>query len=308
MLPVYDVAMKLLAALLVSVLALAQGTPALRPDPPHKCAECDGWNKPHEPFKIFGNTYYVGVEGIASVLITSGAGSILLDGALPQSAPLIDANIRNLGFRTQDIRLILNSHAHYDHAGGIAALQRVSGATVAARAAGKAAIERGEPTPDDPQFAFGRDANAYPAVANVKTVADGETLRVGDLAITAHAVPGHTPGATTWTWRSCEGARCWNIVYADSLNSVSAPGFRFSGDASHPSIVEQFRRSIALVRDLPCDIVIPVHPVFPLTPNGCRAYADGAAKRLDDRIAEEKRGGLVLLNSKESKASKKGRR
>jgi len=116
-------------------------------DLPHHCGGCDAWNAPREPFRIFGNSYFVGPAGLGSVLITSPRGHILLDGALPQSAPLIDANIRKLGFRTEDIRLIVNSHAHYDHAGGIAALQRISKATVAASAAGARALQDGAPTP-----------------------------------------------------------------------------------------------------------------------------------------------------------------
>ena len=289
MLPVYDGAVKLFA-LAATLLFVAQSPAVLKPDPPHKCADCDGWNRPHEPFKVFGSTYYVGVDGISSVLIAGNQGSILLDGALPQSAGIIDANIRKLGLKTADLRMILNSHAHYDHAGGIAALQRFTNATVAASAAGKRAIERGEPTPDDPQYGFGREANAFPPVRNVRAVADGEAVRLGDLAVTARLVPGHTPGATTWTWRSCEGPVCKDIVYADSLNAVSAPGFRFTGDATHPSLVEQFRKNIKLVRELPCDIAIPVHPTFPFQVNGCRAHADAAEKRLEARIEEEKGG------------------
>jgi metallo-beta-lactamase class B len=285
--------------------SIGQAPATLRPDPPHSCGDCAGWNRPHEPFRVFGNTYYVGVDGLSAILITGAQGSILLDGGLPQSAALIDASIRKLGFRTEDIKLIVNSHAHYDHAGGIAAIQRASGATVAASPAGAQALERGEPTPDDPQFAFGRAANGFPALKGVRAAGDGETLRVGDLAVTAHLTPGHTPGATTWTWRSCEGSRCYNFVYADSLNAVSAPDFRFTGDASHPSLIDTFRSTIAKVRALPCDIIIGVHPGFTdlagklkrrqekpardpfVTPNGCRAYADAASKRLDARIAEE---------------------
>jgi metallo-beta-lactamase class B len=295
----------LLLLALSASLSIGQSSGALRPDPPHSCGDCAGWNKPHEPFRVFGNTYYVGVDGLSALLINGAQGSILLDGGLPQSAPLINANIGTLGFRTEDIKLIVNSHAHYDHAGGIAALQRASGAVVAASAAGAKAIERGEPTPDDPQFAFGRAANAFPAVKGVRAVADGETLRVGDLAVTAHLTPGHTPGATTWTWRSCEGPNCYTIVYADSLNAVSAPAFRFTGDATHPSLIDTFRATMAKVRALPCDIIIGVHPGFTdvagklkrrqekpvrdpfVTPDGCRAYADAASKRLDARIAEE---------------------
>jgi metallo-beta-lactamase class B len=281
---------KLTVALLAGMVALAQSAATLRPDPPHKCFDCDAWNRPHEPFKIFGNTYFVGVAGLSSILIAGNAGLVLLDAGLPQSAPLIDANIRKLGFKTEDIRLIVNSHAHYDHAGGIAALQRASGAQVSASAAGKLALERGEPTPDDPQFAFGREANAFPAVKNVRAVTDGETLRVGDIAVTAHGVPGHTPGATTWTWRSCEGSTCKNIVYADSLNAVSAPEFRFTAE---PSRVAAFRKSIEKVGKLPCDVMVPVHPVWDkaraLQRQACAAYAAAAGKRLDGRIFQEAR-------------------
>jgi metallo-beta-lactamase class B len=293
---------------LASAATLAAQAPprALRPDPPMKCDACAEWNAPRAPFKVFGNTYFVGTAGLGSMLLTDEAGYILLDGGLPQSAALIDAHIRGLGLQPEKIRFILNSHAHYDHAGGIAALERMTGATVLASASGAEAIAKGEPTKDDPQFAFGHAANAYPAAKNVKAVADGETVRLGNLAVTAHYTPGHTPGSTTWTWRACEGDRCLDVVYADSLNSVSAPGFRFTGDATHPSRVPLFERSIATVEALPCDIVIAVHPGFvdldakvaargktpgvdPLVdPKGCRTYAAGARERLAQRVAEEK--------------------
>jgi metallo-beta-lactamase class B len=277
----------------------------LEADPPKACGPCAEWNAPHEPFRIFGNTYYVGVAGLSSVLVASDRGLILLDGGLPQSAALIDANIRKLGFRTEDVRLIVNSHAHFDHAGGIAALQRASGATVAASEAGAVAMERGETTPDDPQHGFGPETNRFPAVKRVRRVADGETLQVGPLAIRAHLTPGHTPGSTTWTWRSCEGERCLDVVYADSLNPVAAPGFRFTGDATHASRVEPFRQSIASVGALSCDILISVHPGFSgmeeklqrrvlgpqkdpfVDPQACRAYAADATERLDERVKEE---------------------
>jgi metallo-beta-lactamase class B len=214
--------------LLSTVCASAQAAPnRLQPDPPAVCDSCATWNQPRPPFKVFGNTYFVGPTGLSSVLIVSNAGLILVDGALPQSAPLIDRSIRALGFRTEDIKLIVNGHAHYDHAGGIAALQRFTGAPVAASEAGVRALLAGRPTPDDPQAALAN--SAFPRVANARGVRDGEVLRVGDVAITAHATPGHTPGSTSWTWRSCEGSRCLDVVYADSITAISAPGFRFTG-------------------------------------------------------------------------------
>ena len=288
-----------LAALAATVLA---GRPTWHPDPPIPCDACAEWNAPRPPFRVFGNTYFVGPAGLGSVLVTSDAGHVLLDGALPQSAALIDANIRALGFRTEDVRVIVNSHAHFDHAGGIAALQRASGATVAASPAGARALERGEPVPEDPQFG----GSAFPRVKKVRVVADGETLRVGALALTARFTPGHTPGSTAWTWRSCEGARCLDVVYADSLNAVSAPDFRFSGDATHPSVVETFRRSIATVEGLPCDILLAVHPSFAdmdrklaaraqgaasdpfVDPGACRVYAANARQALERRLLQEK--------------------
>jgi glyoxylase-like metal-dependent hydrolase (beta-lactamase superfamily II) len=139
-------------------------------------------------------------------------------------------------------------------------------------------------------------------VAEVRVVGDGETVRVGTIAITAHHTPGHTPGSTTWTWRSCEGTRCLDMVYADSLNPVSSPGFRFSQD---PARVEAFRASIAKVRALPCDVLLAVHPGFAdldgklrrrqdgaqpdpfIDPDACRAYADAASASLARRLQEE---------------------
>src|SRR4051812_47045624 len=274
-------------------------------DPPHVCDPCADWNVPRAPFHIYGNTWFVGTGGLSSVLITSPKGHILIDGGLPQSAPLIAANIERAGFRVEDIKLILNSHTHYDHAGGIAALVRASGAQVAASPASKRALERGGPMEDDPQFDFGPAANNYAPVANVREIADGETLRLGPLAITAHFTPGHTPGGTSWTWRVCEKQHCLNLAYADSLTPVSAPGFRYSGDEIHGSRVDTFLHSIELIANLPCDILIAPHPVTydldaklarwkenpkvnPLVDAGaCKAYAATARQNLTKRIAEE---------------------
>lgn len=293
-------AMSILAALFFASAVLTA-------DPPHVCDACGEWNLPQQPFRVHGDTWYVGTAGLGALLITSKQGHILVDGGLPQSAALIAENIRSAGFRLEDIKLIVNSHTHYDHAGGIAALQRATGAQVAASPASKRALERGGPLEDDPQFAFGHEHNDFTAVSDVREVKDGEVLRVGPLAITAHFTPGHTPGGTTWSWRSCEGANCLALVYADSLNSVSAPGFKFSGGAGQPSRVAAFEKSIGVVEALPCDILIAPHPVLIdmeaklakwksqpavnpfIDANSCRNYAAGARQRLAARIAEETR-------------------
>ena len=279
--------------------------PRFHSDPPHKCDSCDEWNKPREPFKVFGNTYFVGTDGLSAILIAGDAGLVLLDGGLEQSAAVIDANIRKLGFKTQDVKLIVNSHGHYDHAGGIAALQRASGAGVAASPSGARALQRGENTTDDPQYGFGKEANGFPPVEGVYEIKDNEVLRVGNIAITANFTPGHTPGSTTWTWRACEGLKCLDIVYADSISAASAPGFKFT---AKPELINEFRRSISRVAELPCDIVISTHPSAtnldaklkkraemkgsdpdPFVDRGCKALAATALKGLEARIAEEKK-------------------
>jgi metallo-beta-lactamase class B len=292
-----------------AVAASLQSKPAPRTpfvDSPKVCESCDEWNQPQAPFKLHGRSYYVGPHGLSAVLIQTDAGLILMDGGLPQSAPVIEANVRTLGFKVEDIKLIVNTHAHYDHAGGIARLQRDSGARVAASPSGARALETGRPVPDDPQFGNDGKEGEFPTVKNVEVIKDKEELRVGDTAITAHFTPGHTPGSTTWTWRSCESGSCVDMVYADSLTPVSLDGFRFTGDKTHRDVTAQFERSIAIVGALPCDLMLSTHPgassLFerlarraktpgpdPLIDrSACVSYAATAKKNLDARVKEER--------------------
>ena len=289
------------------VAAQTQAPPPKPPsmDTPFVCESCTAWNETQAPFKVHGNTYYVGPKGVSAVAIKTSAGIILLDGGLPQSAPKIEASLREVGLKIEDVKFILNSHAHYDHAGGIARLQHDSGATVVASASGAQAIQSGMPTPDDPQFGEDGSKGRFPSVTKVRAVKDGERIVLGDVTVTAHLTSGHTPGSTTWTWTSCEGNACVNVVYADSLNPVSLDGFRFTGDATHKSRVDLFRSSIARVEALPCDILLTVHsegssllervakrstqttPDPLIDANACRTYAATAGKRLDDRVKSE---------------------
>jgi metallo-beta-lactamase class B len=300
--------MNLFAPILLALGAVT-GT-AQAQDAAVACGNCAEWNQPVKPFKVFGNTWYVGVKGISAVLVTSPQGHILLDGALPQSAPLIEANIKALGFRMEDVKYILNSHAHWDHAGGIAALQHASGAVVVASKSGALALNTGTSGTDDPQY----DASEVITVAKVdkvKVVKEGERVTVGKLVVTAHMTPGHTPGATTWTWTSCEGARCLNVVYADSLNPYANDHFRYTGGGAGktPDISASFAASIAKVAALKCDIVLSVHPSASnmlekeaahtassnpfIDPNGCRDYAATAGKLLAERLAKERAGKVA---------------
>ena len=202
---------------------------------------------------------------------------------------LIAANIRKLGFRVEDVRLIVNSHTHYDHAGGIAALQRASGALVAASPASALALQRGGPTADDPQFAFGVERNGFPAMRDVRVVTDGETLRAGDLRSRRASRPATRRAARPGRGARAKGQRCLDIVYADSLNAVSAPGFRFTGAKTHRD-VDAFsaasrdrRTALRRVADAASGVLrhgneaakaasTPNENPF-VDPQGCKAYA-----------------------------------
>jgi metallo-beta-lactamase class B len=294
----------MLSTLLLATAATLP-TPAA-PDHAHDaaidCASCPAWNAPQEPFRLHGNSWYVGPRGLSSVLLAGSEGLILFDGALPQSAAQIEANIVALGHRIEDLRWILVSHAHFDHVGGIAELQRRSGARVGASPLAAAALRSGNVPADDPQAAFGAAMMAYPALAEVVGIADGETIRVGELAVTALHTPGHTPGGSSWQWQSCVDGHCVQALYADSLNAVSHGSFRFS-DA--PARVAAFRASIARVAALDCSLLVAAHPGFSglfelheaagptpatdafVSPGACRRYAEAAGQRLDQRLASE---------------------
>jgi len=279
------------AILLLLLLATAPDTT------PITCDKCGEWNAPRDAFRVHGNTFYVGPAGLSSVAITTKAGLILLDGALPQSVPLIAAHLRSLGHGLDEVKWILVSHPHFDHAGGVAALARLSGARVATSPANAAVLRAGRPGADDPQVGFG-DGMRLPPVATVVELRDGGIITLGDVTVTALHTPGHAPGSTSYTWKSCHGRRCLNVVYADSLNAVAAPGFRF---ADHPALVQQLRGSIARVHDLPCDVLLSAHPDMSrlferaaaatlIDPAACRRYAEDAARGLDERLAEERAG------------------
>ncbi|WP_212756880.1 subclass B3 metallo-beta-lactamase [Usitatibacter rugosus] len=216
------------------------------------CVNDPSWTAPQKPFRIYGNTWHVGPRGLGVFLITAPTGNVLIDGGVPGNAPLIEANIRSLGIKLRDIRWILNSHAHCDHAGGIAQLARASGAQIIASAADTQLLARGGR--DDPQYS---DRFPFPPVRVTRTVADGESLRLGDLVLTAHSTPGHTKGNTTWTWKSCEDTRCLHMVLVGSL---SAPGYRLIANPKYPDIVKDFEHGFAVVEALPCEIALAPHP------------------------------------------------
>lgn len=211
------------------------------------------WNTPFEPFTIIGNIHYVGIDGIGAYLITTPDGHFLLDGGFAQSAPQIIANIETLGFDIGDVRYLLNSHAHYDHAAGLARLQRESGAAMVASEADRAALEAG-------RFPYGPSSNvSFPPIRVDRVVGDGETLTLGGVTLTAHVTPGHTPGCTSWSM---------DVVGADGAPhraffhcSATVAGQSLVPPA-YPAIVEDFRATFERVRGIEADVVLANHPGF----------------------------------------------
>lgn len=253
--------MKALALLAISLsaISLSTTTPAAAPadDPLTRPIAPDAarrWLAPEAPVRIFGNGYLVGFGGLNVGLIRTSAGLILIDGAVPQAVGDVEAHIRALGFSIRDVKLILSTEPHWDHAGGIAALARDSGATVLASVPAATVLARGGRDPADPQAAW---LQPFPAPARIRAVRDGEAIRLGDVTVTAVATPGHTTGSMSWRWKSCERRDCTTMLFASSLNPVAAPGWRF---ADHPDRVTLFRATFAKVRAMPCGILLSAHP------------------------------------------------
>ena len=259
------------------------------------CKDWDDWGKPAPPVRIHANTYLVGTCGISAILVTGNAGHILIDGGTERGADLIAANIRRLGFRLADVKILLHSHEHFDHVGGTGRLQQLTGAQLVASPAAAAVLRTGAAGPGDPQAGMHKP---FPSARVDRIIRDGETVRLGNLGLVAVATPGHTPGALSWHWGSCDGGVCRRIVYADSLSAVSRDNYRFS---DHPDYLAVFRASIAKVAALDCDILLTPHPsasgmvdrlgrAIVDNRQACAEYAADVGKRLDERLEKEAAG------------------
>ena len=259
------------------------------------------WNKPHKPFQIFGNTYYVGTDQLSSILITSEFGHVLIDGGLPDTVPQIKASIEALGFKLTDVKAILNSHTHPDHAGGIGELQKLSNADVYAVRPANDVLTSGKVTADDPQA--DTKGPGIPKVARVWVAQDDQQIGIGSIRVRAIATPGHTPGGTTWAWDACEGSKCLKAVYADSLSPVSSGKYKFS---DHPEVLQSFEKSFKRIESLPCELLLTPHPSQSMMferldkgatnteavkdTEGCKKYVAGAREALAKRLDTEKQG------------------
>ena len=263
---------------------------------PTRCAADAGWSDPTTPRRVFGNTWFVGTCSIGAYLVTSPQGHVLIDAATDKAASSIVANIRRLGFKVEDIKIILISHEHNDHVGGVSELQRLSGAKALARSAAADALKAGISDRRDPQFDI---AGRFPPVANVHTQVDGQPVVLGPIRIDHLPNPGHTAGGSGWAWTSCVDAVCRRIVYPDSVTAISDKTYRYT---DYPDHVAAFRQTLATIAAQPCDVLVTTHVQSsdllarldghePLVDaDACKAYAERGLQVLEKRLNDEKTG------------------
>lgn len=212
------------------------------------------WNQPVKPFKIIGNIYYVGAHEVSSYLITTSQGLILLDSGFHETVPQIKANVVQLGFRMEDVKVIITSHAHADHVGGIALLKQLTGAKLMVSEADADALARGGK--NDPNFG---DRFAFDPVTADRKLRDGDTVQLGDVTMTARLTPGHTKGCTTWTMKVREGSKVHDVLF---IGSTTVPGYKLIDNAGYPNIVADYESTFRLLKTLSCDVFLAPHGSF----------------------------------------------
>jgi metallo-beta-lactamase class B len=237
-------------SLLFIALLLLSFTTAISQDADERRA----WNRPVKPFRIVGNIYYVGVAGVTSFLITTPAGHILLDSGLPETVPLIQESIKQLGFKLEDVKILLNSHAHFDHAGGLAQLKKLTKAKLMI-GEGDAEIIRNGGRGD---FQWGDKLTFEPAQVD-RVLHDKDKVELGGVTMIARITPGHTKGNTTWTMKVREGAKELDVVFA---GSTTAPGYKLVKNPLYPNITDDYAHTFALLRTLKCDVFLAPHGGF----------------------------------------------
>jgi metallo-beta-lactamase class B len=208
------------------------------------------WNKPQTPFHVIGNIYYVGPAGVSAFLIVTPQGLILTDGGLPESAAMIEANIKALGYDIKNVKLLLNSHAHFDHAGGLAQLKRDSGATMVASQADTPILEKG-------RIDFGPSTvDPFPPVKVDRIVKDGDTIALGGVTLTASITPGHTPGCTNWATTLSEAGVPLKVLFFCSITTGGNP---LVNNPQYPSIAADYKASFARLKTMDVDVFLAPH-------------------------------------------------
>ncbi|HYX26325.1 MAG TPA: subclass B3 metallo-beta-lactamase, partial [Thermoanaerobaculia bacterium] len=261
------------------------------------------WNQPVEPYRIVGNLYYVGATDITSFLIATPEGLILIDGGFAETVPIIRESVKKLGFKMEDVKILLNSHAHFDHAGGLAELKKITGAKLAASAADAALLAQG----GRGDHLFG-DKFPYEGVTADRILGDGDQVTLGNTTLIAHLTPGHTKGCTTWTMKAVEGGKSHDVVFVCSTTVL--PDVSLTNNPHYPNVAADFEQTFRTLRSLPCDVFLASHASFYnglekaerlqrlrngaeknpfLDAAGYKAYLDRSEKAFRERLAAEKK-------------------
>lgn len=212
------------------------------------------WTEPFPPFRIAGNLYYVGSKGLANYLVTTPQGNMLINSDLEANVPLIEASIEKLGFKFKDTKILLISHAHWDHDAGSAMIKEMTGAAYMVMDADVPVVESGGKS----DFAYGNSATTLYRPTKVDRVLhDGDEVRLGGTVLVAHLTPGHTKGCTTWTMQVTDRGKTYNVVIVGSPNVN--PGYKLVGNTSYPKIAEDYERMWRVLKSLPCDIFLGAH-------------------------------------------------
>jgi metallo-beta-lactamase class B len=215
------------------------------------------WGVPFPPHRVIGNIYYVGTKGLASYLITTPEGSILINSSLETSVPLIRASIEKLGFRFQDVKILLISHAHFDHCAGSFLVKELTGAKYMVMDRDVGEVEDG----GKGDFQYGKTPDTlFKPVKVDRVLHDGDQVRLGDSVLTAHLTPGHTKGCTTWTMKARDGGKAYDVVIVGSPN-VNA-GYKLVNNALYPQIADDYARMFRVLKSLPCDVFLGAHGAY----------------------------------------------
>jgi metallo-beta-lactamase class B len=280
------------ASLTILVLLLSCAGNAFSDDNPE-------WLQPFPPFQIAGNLYYVGSHDLASYLITTSRGNILINSDLEGNVPLIKASIEKLGFKFSDTKILLISHAHWDHDAGSVTIKKLTGAKYMVMDADVSVVESGGAT----DFQYGSTpANRYPPAKVDRVLHDGDEVRLGGTVLMAHLTPGHTKGCTTWTMKVTENGKTYNVVIVGSPNVN--PGYKLVGNAAYPQIAQDYESMWKVLKSLPCDIFLGAHGSYfnmqekhahlgqgtnPfIDPDGYRQFVGEREKTFDDELAKQK--------------------
>lgn len=264
-------------------------------------AQSPSWTEPFPPFRIAGNLYYVGSKGLASYLITTPNGHILINSDLEASIPLLQASVAKLGFKFNDIKILLISHAHWDHNAGSAKVKDLTGATYMVMDADAPVVESGGKS----DFHYGSDSSSlYPPTKVDRVLHDGDQVKLGDAVLVARLTPGHTKGCTTWTMTVREAAKSYDAVIICSPN-VNA-GYKLVGNAKYPGIADDFARTFRVLKSLECDLFLGAHGSYFdmeakyarmlagdtnafVDPKGCSAFVAEKEEAFRAELAKQKR-------------------